>query len=228
MSLFSKNCPNALQKLIQIQNSRKEYAMPNYQNGKIYKITAGNLTYIGSTTEHALARRLAGHVSGYKKWKNETGYFTTSFPLIETGQYEITLIELFPCGSRDELNARERFHIESTVCVNKHIPGRTKKEWCEVNADTIREEKKAYYAANADRLLEQQKAHYEANKDTILEKQKTYYAFNADTIREKHKAYREANPDKIREQHKAYSKVYYEAHKDEINKRQREARAKKI
>jgi len=148
--------------------------MPDYQNGKIYKITAGNLTYIGSTCEPTLARRLANHVVNCRCWKNGTRNFTTSFPLIETGQYEITLIELFPCGSRDELNARERFHIESTVCVNKYIPCRTGKEYREANADTIREKKNAYYATNADRLCEKQKAYQKANVDTIREYQKAY------------------------------------------------------
>ena len=128
--------------------------MPNYQNGKIYKITANELTYIGSTCEPTLARRLAGHVKSYKRWKNENYGFTSSFPLIETGQYEITLIELFPCGSKDELTARERFHIESTDCVNKVIAGRTRKEWCETNADTLREYQKVYREANLVTLRE--------------------------------------------------------------------------
>jgi len=197
--------------------------MPNYQNGKIYKITAEKLTYIGSTTEPTLARRLSGHVRSYKQWKAGTRNFITSFPLIETGQYEITLIELCPCTSRDELNARERFHIESTVCVNRQITGRTKKEYYEDNKDTVLEQAKTYYEANADTIRERKKAHYEANADRLREKQKTYYEANADTIREQKKAYSEANADTIREQNKAY----YEAHKDEINARRKEARTKK-
>jgi len=210
--------------------------MPNYQNGKIYKITAGELTYIGSTCEPTLARRLAGHVGNCKRWKDGKNDFTTSFPLIETGQYEITLIELFPCGSKDELNARERFHIESTVCVNKHIPGRTHKEYREANADTIREKHKAYYEANKDNIIEQQKTYYAANADikreyqnayreadTIRQKMKAYREVNADTLREYRKVYQEANADTIRQKMKAYR----EAHKDEINARRREAYAKK-
>ena len=41
--------------------------MPNYQDGKIYKIVF-NITdecYIGSTCEPTVARRLAGHVKSY-------------------------------------------------------------------------------------------------------------------------------------------------------------------
>ena len=182
--------------------------MPDYSLGKIYRITAGNLTYIGSTTEPTLARRLSSHVGNYKRWKDGKHHHMTSYPLIETGQYEITLIELYPCGSKDELHARERFHIESTICVNKQIPGRTHKEWRETNAKMIRETVKVYSQANAD---------------TIREYKKTYNQDNAETIRKKSKIYREANRDEINKRQREER----EANKDEINKRRREARAKK-
>ena len=162
--------------------------MPNYQNGKIYKITSGELTYIGSTCEPTLARRLSGHVRSYKQWKDGKHGHMTSYPLIETGQYEITLIELWPRTSKDELTARERFHIESNVCVNKCIPSRTHKEWYDANTNNIRERMKAYREANGDKIREYRKTLYEANKDNIREQQKAYYAANIDTIRERHKA----------------------------------------
>jgi len=196
--------------------------MPDYSRGKIYKITAGELTYIGSTCEPTLARRLASHVGEYKQWKAGKMNFTSSFPLIETGQYEITLIELCPCGSKDELTARERFHIESNVCVNRQITGRTKKEYYEANKDTIREYQIVYREANADKIREKKKAYTEANADTIREHKKAYYEANADTIREKKEAYREANKDTTLE----YAKAYRLANKDEL-KRKREAKAKK-
>jgi len=149
--------------------------MPDYSRGKIYKITAGELTYIGSTCEPTLARRLASHVGEYKQWKAGKMNFTSSFPLIETGQYEITLIELCPCGSRDELNARERFHIESTVCVNKNIAGRTPTEYYKVNADRISARHKAYQEANADTLREKQKIYRDARRDEINARQREAY-----------------------------------------------------
>jgi len=196
--------------------------MPDYSRGKIYKITAGELTYIGSTCEPTLARRLSGHVGKCKQWKKGTYQFTSSFPLIETGQYEITLIELCPCVSRDELNSRERYWIESTVCVNKNIAGRTLKEYREANADMLHEKDKVYYKANADTICERHKAYNEVNADMIRKRKKAYNEANKDTIREKNKAYNAANTDTIRQKNKAYRL----ANRDEINKRQREARAK--
>lgn len=156
--------------------------MPDYQRGKIYRITSGDLTYIGSTTEPTLAKRLANHVSSYKRWKNGKGNLMTSFPLIETGQYEITLLELCPCGSKDELSARERFHIENTVCVNKRIEGRTMKEWYETNKVSILEEKKTYYQDNKDTILDQRKTYYEANQEEKVHKVQVYRDANKDEI----------------------------------------------
>jgi len=136
--------------------------MPDYQRGKIYKITSGDLTYIGSTTEPTLARRLADHTSKYNRWKKgilKNGY--TSYQLIEKGQCEITLLELCPCGSKDELRARERFYIETTDCVNKNISGRTLAESC-----------KAYREANLDKCKAIDKAYWDENKDKINERRR--------------------------------------------------------
>lgn len=135
--------------------------MPDYSRGKIYKITSGDLTYIGSTTEPTLARRLADHKSSYKKHKEGKRGGCSSFSLIETGQYEITLVELYPCGSKDELTARERFYIETNECVNKIIPGRTSKE---------------YWAANPEKYKEKQKRKYLKHRDEYLEKERERYA----------------------------------------------------
>jgi hypothetical protein len=149
--------------------------MPNYQNGKIYKITSGDLTYIGSTCEPTLARRLTKHISGYKSWENGKGNKVLSFTLIETGQYEITLIELFPCGSKDELTARERSHIETTVCVNKYIPTRTKKEYYDVNRENILKFKREQYDTNKEKMKEKNKVYYDINRENILKIKREQY-----------------------------------------------------
>lgn len=146
--------------------------MPDYANAKIYKITSGDKTYIGSTCEPTLARRLAGHVKHYKDWKRGKRGSMTSFPLIETGEYEITLIELCPCGSKDELNARERFFIETIDCVNKKVPGRTHKEYGEIYRDWHNEINREYYKDHKEVVLERHRQYYETNKDKILEKQR--------------------------------------------------------
>ena len=103
--------------------------MPNYQNGKIYKIVCNNTgkQYIGSTTQKYLTSRLAKHRDIYLKGNKRF----TSKEVLEGGNYNIVLIENCPCNSKDELQKRERHFIETLECVNKTIPGRTRKEYYE-------------------------------------------------------------------------------------------------
>lgn len=90
--------------------------MVNYNKGKIYKIISGqtNIIYIGSTTQQ-LCRRKAVHVAEIKNNKN-----TNSREILQYDDSRIILIELFPCNSKDELSAREQFHIEQNknICCN--------------------------------------------------------------------------------------------------------------
>ena len=138
--------------------------MPNYQDGKIYKIVC-NITdecYIGSTTEPTLARRLAGHVSTFKSWKNTgKGGNVTSYDIIDRGDYKIYLIENFPCNSRDELTAREGKIIRDYKiicdCVNRCIAGRTDKEYYQDNKDTIKNNVKQYKQDNKEKIKEYSK-----------------------------------------------------------------------
>jgi len=103
--------------------------MVNYQNGKIYKIVGNNLTYYGSTCEPTLAKRLTKHKCALNEYKKGQRRFITSFKIIESGEYNIVLVEKHSCKSKDELHKRERFYIENNECVNKVIPGRTHKEY---------------------------------------------------------------------------------------------------
>jgi len=95
--------------------------MPDYQQGKIYKIEC-NVTgqrYIGSTCEPILARRLAGHVGNYKSYLNGKSNYVSSFKIFENGDYCIVLLEKYPCDTKDELLARERYWTNSIDCINQ-------------------------------------------------------------------------------------------------------------
>ena len=122
--------------------------MVNYNNGKIYKIVADNGdegdVYIGSTTKQRLCDRMCEHRCHFKRWKEGKQERITSCDIF--GKYgiencNIVLLELVNCNSKDELTARERFWIESTICVNKQIPTRTKKEYYETNKEKINEQR---------------------------------------------------------------------------------------
>jgi len=152
--------------------------MPDYQKGKIYKIVSGDLVYIGSTCEPTLAKRLATHVADYKRWKAGKRRGVSSFPLIESGDYTISLIELCPCGSKDEMTARERFYIETMTCVNKSVPGKTRQEYYEENKDHIHEQQKIWEEVNKEQIAERKRAYYIANKEHINARNTAYYLKN--------------------------------------------------
>jgi len=161
--------------------------MPDYSRGKIYKITSGDLNYVGSTTELTLARRLSSHVKDYKRWKDGKTHKITSYQVLELGNYEITLLELCPCHSRDELNARERYWVETMKCVNKIIPGRTQKEYRKDHKELLAELNKNWTQENQDRIKqyrrdhkeehnEQSKSYYYRNREKVLARLKEKYA----------------------------------------------------
>ena len=106
------------------------------------------------------------------------GDYTTSYKLFENDNYNIFLVENYPCNSKDELLSRERFYIENNECVNKCIPCRTRKEYIEANKDKIKEQTKEYREANKDKIKQMKAEYREANKDKIKE----YYEKNKDKI----------------------------------------------
>ena len=138
----------------------------NYQNGKIYKIVC-NVTdevYIGSTCQPTVARRLAKHVDNYKEHKKGKRGYTTSFRIIERGDYTAYLVESFPCDSKDELTKREgevirQMKNECTV-VNCVIPGRTNAEYRVDNADKIKADKQKWREDNVDKIKDYRKTKY--------------------------------------------------------------------
>ena len=104
--------------------------MSDYKQGKIYKIvdlTTENNIYVGSTCQ-TLEKRLSGHVKDYKCNK-----YVTSYEVLKNGNYEIQLIENYPCDSKYELFKRERYFIETMNCVNQVIPTRTNRERIDAN-----------------------------------------------------------------------------------------------
>ena len=163
--------------------------MPDYQLGKIYKIvdnTNGNI-YVGSTCEPTLARRLSKHVSDYKCWKKGIKPSkSTSVNIIANGNYDILLIEEYPCETKDQLHAKEGFYIKQLECINKCIMTRTMNEWRADNENEIKEYNKNYRKENINIILEKEKKYRNENKEEIKQRCKHWRLKNADKISEKH------------------------------------------
>ena len=120
--------------------------MPNYANAKIYKIVGDTgATYYGSTTQ-SLKERMARHRSD----KTTTAYQR----IISQMDYEIILVENFPCDSKKELLDREGTYIRGNPCVNRQVAGRTEKEWYEETREKRLANKKKYHADHRDEANE--------------------------------------------------------------------------
>ena len=135
-----------------------------YSNAKIYKITGGGLTYYGSTVQKYLSKRMSHHKSSANK--------TSSKQIVNFPDCCIILVEVFPCNSKDELRARERYYIENNECVNKCIPGRTQQEsrrnYCEQNKEKIAEYKKNWGLQNKEHVAEYNR-YYRARQQNKLQ-----------------------------------------------------------
>jgi hypothetical protein len=125
--------------------------MVNYQLGKIYKIVCNvtGLVYVGSTCEPTLAKRLTKHVCSYRFWLKHGKKYMTSYKILEKNDYEIILIEPYPCNNKDELYARERQWTNQIDCVNK-----MKNQGLQNELGGKKEVHKLYYITNKSTILD--------------------------------------------------------------------------
>ena len=223
--------------------------MPDYKNGKIYKIwnDVNDKVYVGSTTR-GLSERMRSHMN---KRKCKSHYLLyVGMDNIGVEHFKIELIEDFSCELKNELLRREGYWIRKLnthKCgYNKILSGRKNAEWRMDNREIILQKKREYYERNKELILQKQKEYCVKNVDKIRERRKKYAFANRDKIRAYHKKYRVKNKDKkrkkdrqyalknrekIREYQKEYRvknkdklKEYYQKNKDKINKRRRELR----
>ena len=170
--------------------------------GKVYKIVSDSTdkVYYGSTKQ-PLYKRLYGHKSTYNRYlKGKRPGKTTSFEIMKFGDAQIFLVEELECTSKEQLHARERFHIESNECVNHVHPGRTAKELYAITSIT-----KEFKDANNSKAKEWYKNNTQHKHDYDVE----YRAKNKDKKRINDRNYRLNNVQKLKDYHKKY-RISYE------------------
>jgi hypothetical protein len=148
--------------------------------------------------------------------------YMTSYEIIAGGNYDIVLVE--ECSdikNKEQLRARERFHIEGNECVNKYIPGRTPKEHYVDNKEKIAAREAEYYAANKEQIRVKHSEYYAANKEQILVKQSEYKAAHKEKIAAQKAEYYAKNKEQIT----AKIAEYQAANKEKIAAREAEYRA---
>ncbi len=81
-----------------------------YNTGKIYCIKSNNKCYIGHTKQ-PLKTRLQKHKTDFKGYygidENKPRGYRTSFEVLCEGDFDIYLLENFPCTERKELAKQE-------------------------------------------------------------------------------------------------------------------------
>ena len=145
--------------------------MPDYSNGKVYKIVCDTTknTYIGSTTLR-LCQRLAQHKKDLIAYSQNKKRYSTSYEILENGNYQIVLLENVNCDNREELLQRERFYIENMECVNRCIPIRDKVEKKEIHKISNQQ----YEEKNKESIKERKQNYYQTKKEYIQERCKNY------------------------------------------------------
>ena len=140
--------------------------MVNYANGKVYMIRPiveheEGEVYIGSTTKYYLSDRLFNHRDTYEKYK--IGYGCGRFSVYDlfdkygADNCAIYLLENVKAQSKNELYAREGFHIRNTKCVNKILAGGRSRE-------EILERKRQYRIDNKEKIKE----YIEMRKEKVI------------------------------------------------------------
>jgi len=165
----------------------------NYADGKVYKIVGpedldDGLRYVGSTTKKYLSQRFCKHVADYKQWKisiTKKRYFASFdvFEMYGVDNCKIILLETCNVVNKDELRAKEQYHIKSQKCVNKHNALTTPEELKEKgrqnsikfhalnpnykteNKDRFRQARDKYQLNNPEKVKAHDKAKYERKKD---------------------------------------------------------------
>jgi hypothetical protein len=237
--------------------------LANYENNVIYKIQCKdeNITdiYIGHTTNFKQRNKM--HKSNCNI-DTSKGYNYKIYTIIRKNggwdNWNMTIIEEYPCESVNEARERERYWIEKESSqLNITIPNRSKKEYAQiyrvVHKEEISEKAKIYRNNNKDKIKDyiesnkekisfQKQDWYEENKQEILQKAKEHYEENKESKLEYQKQYAEQHIEQISDYQKQYQqtnkeklaeqkKIYRAVHKEEAIKSQkawREANKEKL
>ena len=157
--------------------------MPNYQEGKIYKIynTINDDIYVGSTTRK-LCERMGEHRS---RVKYRDKHKPLSQSILEHGveNFFIELIEKCPCNDKDELLRAEGKYIrELKPSMNKKIAGRTNTEYLDDSRENRLEKMQTYYQENKEHLAPKRKEWSQNNKERINISNRNRREINHDSL----------------------------------------------
>ncbi len=159
----------------------------DYSKTKMYKIACKDPSikdeYVGSTTD--MVRRRWCHKNSCNIEKDKGYNFPVYVHIRACGgwsNWEMTVIEDFPCKTSEEQRTRERFWLETLGAkLNAHSPIRTQEENKLYNQNRQKSDKRKAYEVvyrkdNLDALLEKEKAYRQLHQAALNEKARASYA----------------------------------------------------
>jgi len=178
----------------------------NTSNTVIYKIQcvdgSCDFVYFGSTTNFAKRKYSHKHDCNNEHRKQ---YNYNLYKTIRENKgwenFEMCLVEVYPCENKQQLVIREQFHIDS----NRHDMNSFKAYSSpEASKEHRKKYMKKYNAENKEQLKENQKdnkiKYRENNKEHIAERKKKWREDNKERVLEQNKKWNQANKDRINEQ----------------------------
>lgn len=204
----------------------------DYSKSKIYRIDGNGLTYVGSTVL-PLGQRFSVHKSHLKRALAGCAHYCSSFEtMYECDDAVMSLIENYPCESREQLEAREKEHIRKIDCVNYRMTGKwgckeptpLHKHILSVNSE-FRAMKDAMYRSK----MKDPDARKVRNEKARLRSKHLYMTDPefAEATRKRCRKFREENAEKVREISRKSSLSYYYRNHEAILAKQRAKRAEK-
>ena len=145
----------------------------SYSKGKIYRLVCNNTgqQYIGSTIQ-SLSQRLGNHKAAYKAFlEGKPTDKLTAFSILSENNFEMILIEEYPCENKNQLERRERYFIQTMFCLNKNKPEQTREERIEYHQQ--------YRKDHKDEILKSKIDYRQKHKEEIAKSKIDY--------RQKHK-----------------------------------------
>jgi hypothetical protein len=125
--------------------------------------------YIGSTANYT--QRKASHASAVRR-----GVTYPVYTHIRShggwANWDMVLVERWPCANKLELEKRERHHIEQLKpTLNRSVPTRTAREHYAEFKESYQARRQAYYAEHAEEVKERNKAWNNAHREEIRARQ---------------------------------------------------------
>jgi hypothetical protein len=182
----------------------------DYSNTIIYKIVCNDLNitdcYVGHTTNF-IKRKYTHKFYAMNEDKKDSNMSVYKMIRANGGwdNWSMVEVEKFNCNDGNEARKKERECLENlNAKLNERVPSRNKKEWRDDNKEIIKENKRQYHIKNRETIIAKVKKHNEENSE-----------------------HRKEYSRKYRLEHKEQEKLYFQANKDELNKKRRERRAAK-